>query len=64
MNIKELEQYKLDLFKDVDKIIKDDNIFDKFNDIMNIGYKMNNQKNIKMSEKDKIIDKLNNQIII
>ena len=63
MNIKELEKYKLDLFKDVDKIIKDDNIFDKFNDIMNIGYKMNNQKNIKKSEKDKIIDKLNNQII-
>ena len=63
MNIKELEKYKLDLFKDVDKIIKDDNIFDKFNDIMDIGYKMNNQKNIKNSEKDKIIDKLNNQII-
>jgi hypothetical protein len=64
MNIKELEKYKLDLFKDIDKIINDDNIFDKFNDLMNIGFKMNNQNNIKKSEKDKKIEKLNNKIVI
>jgi len=63
MNIKELEKYKLDLFKDIDKIINEDNIFDKFNDIMNISYKMNNQNNIKMREKDKIIERLNSQIV-
>jgi len=63
MNIKELEKYKSDLFKDIDKIINEDNIIDKFNDIMNIGYKMNNQNNIKKSEKDKRIEKLNNQIV-
>ena len=61
-NIKELEQYKLLLSKDIDKIIKEDNIFDKFYDIMDIGYKMENKNNIKKNEKDKIIE-LNNKII-
>ena len=62
MNIKELEQYKLSLSKDIDKIIKEDNIFDKFYDIMDIGYKMENTNNIKKNKKDKIIE-LNNKII-
>ena len=63
MNIKELEKYKMDLFKDIGKIINEDNIIDKFNDIMNIGYKMSNQNNKKKSEKDIIIEKLNTQIV-
>ena len=63
MNLKELENYKLDLFKDIGKIINEDNIIDKFNDIMNIGYKMDNQYNIKKNEKDINIEKLNNQAV-
>ena len=63
MNLKELEKYKLDLFKDIGKIINEDNIIDKFNDIMNIGYKMDNQYSIKKNEKDINIEKLNNQAV-
>lgn len=63
-NIKEFEDYNNIISKDLEKIIKSDNIFDKLDYIMNISYKINhkNTNDKLMSEKEKKIEELKSEL--
>jgi septal ring factor EnvC (AmiA/AmiB activator) len=63
-NFKEFDNYINFFIKDINKVINDDNIIDKFNDLMDIDYKINNKdlSNKNKSENEKIIEKLKEEI--
>ena len=59
-NINEFNKYNNIIIKDINEIINDTNIYNKFKNILNIHYQMNNKNNNKMDNNNEYNNKINN----